>query len=180
MKQGDGGYHLLVPQPHALESLVVEDVDSGSSINQCLGQDVALDLWRDDQSEFSRILDSGRVVLAALGDRLLVPVEPLGHVWQSCVHSMLNHLLFPLGLETDEGVAHEAGSGRHALLLLTVVVFIGRLFLAPALAFTISVVQLHSSVVCKVGLPGRLWYLHGMARISTAVSFFRGKLPRCL
>ena len=75
MKNSVGRFKTLVCQPHATEGLIIQNVDTASSIHEYLGELITSHLRCHHQSQVSRIVNPGRMILSAPNNRLIGPPQ---------------------------------------------------------------------------------------------------------
>ena len=104
MENSVGWFKTLVCQPHATEGLIIQNVDTASSIHEYLGELIPANLRCHHQSQMTRIINPGWVILSAPHNGLFGPRQVTRHCRFNSVYCPLVKLLIMLAQASGENM----------------------------------------------------------------------------
>ena len=102
MKNSRRRLKIFVNQIHTAKSIILKDIDTTASIHKHLCKLVSSHLRSNHQSQLTRIVNPGRVILTAPYDRLLTPPQISRNLRLNRVHYPLMNFLISFAQNCGE------------------------------------------------------------------------------
>ena len=135
MENSIGRLKIFISQPHVTESIIVKDSNAATPIHEYLSEFVSTNLRRHHQSQVTRIINLGRVILTTPHNGLLIPAQVTGNCRLNDVHNPFMELLLSLAQTGSKHMVLPAIEllwiGLVSPLLLLLMTLAGLLIKAP-------------------------------------------------